>query len=715
MGLRAGRIPRARLVQRFVLAPVLVEPFLPAMNLNTCITAPGRLFKGRRAALLLAPGLLGLAPAASAVAVQFSVDMAEALAYGLLPSGATVGLAGDFNAWQPQAAPLADPDGDGIWAAPHDLAQGNHSYKFVVILPQGDLLWESAIANRTVTVGPTPLDLPLAWWDRLTAPDPPLQPVEVRVGIDLGLPIAQGRFDPLVDSLRLQGNHAFLGNWQLPGPALAVDPLGLAQAWITIPALGGLPVAWKAVIVPGDGSPWIWEDGPDQLLQFSDPDHDQHPAPAGNGIADLELPLRAFGHEAGWQPTDLAWGADLSFTARLEHEGAVWSRNGQPRDPLELFHTRGWSVLRLRLWHSPAEPWHGLDSTLALARRGQALGQRLLLDLHYSDSWADPGQQTPPAAWQGLPVAILADSVRAWTAAVMQRFHLEGLDPEWLQLGNEIDGGLLWPQGDVRAANNTPAQWQNLATLLGAAAEGAWLGVPVDSRPKRVIHLSQSGYTAGVLRFLDELESRSVPFESVGLSYYPWWHGDLQALRGTLLALGNRGDHEILVVETDYPWSLGWADDTGNFVGLEDQLLEGFPASPEGQAAYYRALAALLKDVPGPGVGLVCLWEPAWITTAGFGSVQENLALFDFAGNALPALDLPAPRVPELEIVSPAPGHLRLQWTAEPGIGRWRVLEAMGPGQPFQPLTETSEPFWNTIAPLGTRVYRVVALGPDGE
>lgn len=662
-----------------------------------------------RSALVCLAGLL--APSLGrAVPVLFSVHLDVPLAYGTFPDGATVGLAGTFNNWNSSGDALADTDGDGLWTLQRELSPGYCQWKFVIQRDDGSVVWESGIGNRNATIPSTPLDLPPAWWNRYAAPEPPLQPVQVLFRVDPGLWRQQGLFDPQTDQLRLQGEHTELGNWTQPGPELMAAGDGTWQTRVEFSALCDSPVAWKVVVVPGDGSPWTWEPGQDHLLEFGDDSNDQWPAPSGDGIADLELPVLMPGHEPGWTPAPLAWGADLSFTARLEHAGATWSRAGQPRELLDLFRSRGWSVLRLRLWHRSAEPWHGLDSTLALARRGQELGFRLLLDLHYSDSWTDPGQQNPPAAWQGLALPVLADSVRQWTAAVIQRFHTEGLDPEWLQLGNEIDGGLLWPLGDVRAANDTPAQWQNLATLLQAAGEGAWQDIPVMHRPKRVLHLANSGYTDGVMRFLGEMENRGVPFECTGLSYYPWWHGDLQALRSTLQQVGTLFGSEILVVETDYPWTLAWGDNENNFVGQEDQLLDGFPATPEGQRAYYESLAALLRDTPGAGVSALCAWEPAWIPATGFGSVQENLAFFDFTGEALTVLDVPMPATPVLHVEAGPPGHLRLVWSTDPDVERWRVEGSTGPNQPWQVVGETAEAEWPVVPAPGVRLYRVTAV-----
>lgn len=412
----------------------------------------------------------------------------------------------------------------------------------------------------------------------------------------------------------------------------------------------------------------------------------------------------------------LPWGADLSSLARVEAAGATWTREGLPVDPFSALSDEGWTLLRLRLWHSPAEPWQGLDSTLALARRGQAAGLDLLLDLHFSDTWADPAHQIAPAAWNGLPLAVLQDSVRSYTRRVLERFAAADLVPRWVQLGNEIDAGLLWPAGRVDGAWNTPAQWSALRGLLGAASQGVEEAFPDSSRrPARLIHLADSGWEAGCRRFLDSLALPAGPaFEAVGLSYYPWWHGTPAQLQTTLNSLAQRFGRELLIVETAYPFSLGWNDNTGNLVGMESQLLPGFPASPAGQQAFLEMLRARLAAVPG-GLGRGLLWwEPAWTSAPLAGSPWENLCFFDFSGEALPALELPArldPGVPVPAIRLDAALTLRLEWPAVPGVSAYRVEGAPTPAGPWTELGWTSSCSWECGPAVGSACFRLRSQG----
>lgn len=429
------------------------------------------------------------------------------------------------------------------------------------------------------------------------------------------------------------------------------------------------------------------------------------------------LPLLLAALLAPWPVAAVRWGADLSSLARLEAAGAVWQMDGQPVDPLAALAGTGAGLLRLRLWHSPAEPWHGLDSTLALARRVRDAGLDLLLDLHYSDSWADPGQQTPPAAWAGLGGATLEDSVRTYTRRVLERFAAEGATPEWVQLGNETDGGLLWPAGRVDGGWDTPAQWQALRGLLAAASQGVDAAFPDPrTRPGRLLHLAQSGWEPGCRRWLDSLSVAGGPaFEGIALSWYPWWHGTPETLQGTLDALALRFHKPLLVVETAYPFTLGWNDNTHNLVGLESQLLPGFPASPAGQRAFLAMLRERLAAVPD-GLGHALLgWEPAWIAAPGEGSAVENLAWFDFGGEALPALSLPAqldPGAPWLEVRPLGSARMRLDWEPVPGVERYRLEAAPTPVGPWNPLDTLGCCGWESPPLEGTGFLRLRGLAP---
>jgi arabinogalactan endo-1,4-beta-galactosidase len=333
-------------------------------------------------------------------------------------------------------------------------------------------------------------------------------------------------------------------------------------------------------------------------------------------------------------------GVDLSFQPQWLAAGAVYRDGRGPQALLPLLYEQGFRLVRLRLWHRPADGWCGLTPTLELARTCHAAGFRLCLDLHYADTWADPGRQPTPAAWRGLSLASLADSVRTYTANVLGAFRDAGVPLAYVQLGNEIDNGLLWDTGRIGGAGSewdTPSQRAACAQLVGAAADGARQALPPRHGTQLVVQAAAGGDSAACTRLFGLLQQQGVDFDVIAVSYYPWWHGDLAALETNLRTLARRFGKPVLVAETAYPWTLAWQDQMHNIVGLPSQLLPGLPATPDGQAAFAARLRQLVATVPG-GLGVIW-WAPDLIPVSGGpGSPWENLTLFDFNGAALPAL-----------------------------------------------------------------------------
>ncbi len=259
---------------------------------------------------------------------------------------------------------------------------------------------------------------------------------------------------------------------------------------------------------------------------------------------------------------------------------------------------------------------------------------QVLLDIHYSDTWADPGQQTKPASWAALGFSALTVRVREYTRDVLIAMGSAGALPNAVQLGNEITDGMLWPSG--RISNAAQGGWSNFATLLSAARQGVDDACSPARRPKVIIHIDRGADFAAASWYFDNLNARSLRWDIAGLSYHPWWHGSLEQFRATAHGVATRYSKPVFLAETAYPWTLGWNDNTNNLVGLPQQLLPVYPATPAGQAAYMRAICEILHETPnGLGQG-VAWWAPDWISTP-IGSAWENLAWFDFTGNVLPA------------------------------------------------------------------------------
>lgn len=323
-------------------------------------------------------------------------------------------------------------------------------------------------------------------------------------------------------------------------------------------------------------------------------------------------------------------GADLSFVPEYRDLGAKFIDGGQVTDPLDSFAKSGANLLRLRVWVHPPKGYCSVEKTLALAKEAKANGMKLLIDFHYSDDWADPQHQVTPAKWQTYDQAALAQAVYQHTKATVAKLVAQGTTPEMVQVGNEIRNGMLWPIGDPREAGYGP-----LSRLLKAGVRAVREASPSTTV---MIHHDQGGKLKETRAFFGELKKRGVTYDVIGVSFYPWWHGTLAQLQETLNGLSGGFKKPIMVVETAYPFTLGWKDQTGNFLGEEKQLAPGYPATPAGQAAFLRELNRIVRAVPKDrGIGVV-YWAPEYIAWPGMKTPYENLCLYDFDGNVLPGL-----------------------------------------------------------------------------
>jgi arabinogalactan endo-1,4-beta-galactosidase len=335
-------------------------------------------------------------------------------------------------------------------------------------------------------------------------------------------------------------------------------------------------------------------------------------------------------------------GADLSFTLQEEAAGAHFTDRGITSDPVTIMKNNGANFVRLRLWVNPPPGYSNLASDLAMARRIKAAGMKLYLDIMYSDFWADPQHQDIPAAWQGQDLAQLTQTVQSYTQQVISAFAGQGTPVDMVSIGNEIRNGILWPVGQVDPSTGTG--YDALATLLKAGVAGARAANPPGHRLDVMMHYDQGANNSLSQAFYANLISRSVPFDVIGLSYYPFFHGTVSAMRANVDALATQFHKPIVIAETQYPWTLANGDSTGDFVWQPSQVVSGYPASAGGQLSFVSDELSILAQVPdGLGAGLF-YWEPEWIPGVGWepgaGTPNDNLTLFDFQGRALPSIGI---------------------------------------------------------------------------
>ena len=246
-------------------------------------------------------------------------------------------------------------------------------------------------------------------------------------------------------------------------------------------------------------------------------------------------------------------GADISFLPQLEARGLQFSDKGVPKDAIQILKDHHFNYIRLRIFNNPAadsgySPGKGfcdLPHTLAMAKRVRQAGLKLLLDFHYSDTWADPQKQFKPLAWRELHDAALAAAVHDYTKEVLLALQAQGTPPDMVQVGNEISHGMLWPDANVQLSDSL-ARYDTLAQLAQAGSRAVR-----ETSPKTLVmlHIALGGQLQLSNTWLDRVQAHQVDFDVIGQSYYPKWHGTIADLKANLTQLAQRYPQDVVVVE----------------------------------------------------------------------------------------------------------------------------------------------------------------------
>ena len=356
---------------------------------------------------------------------------------------------------------------------------------------------------------------------------------------------------------------------------------------------------------------------------------------------------------------DFIKGADLSMLAEVEkHGGKFFDEHGNPQDAMAILKENGFNYIRLRLWVDPKDadgkPYGGgnndLATTIELAKRAKANGMKFLLDYHYSDFWTDPARQNKPKAWASMNIDQLTEAVYQHTKTTMDAFAKAGVLPDMVQVGNEINGGMLWPEGKSWGQNG--GEFDRLAGLLNAGIKAV---KEHGDQIKIMLHLAEGTKNDTFIWWFDEITKRKVPFDIIGLSYYIYWNGPMNALQYNMDDISKRYDKDLIVVEAAYGYTTANCDNAENNFTSKEADDAGYPATVQGQANYLHDLLQVVTKVPeGRGKG-VFYWEPAWLPTPGAtwatkagmkynsddwkeGNARENQSLFDCQGKVLPSI-----------------------------------------------------------------------------
>ncbi|HTY89364.1 MAG TPA: glycosyl hydrolase 53 family protein [Candidatus Acidoferrum sp.] len=460
--------------------------------------------------------------------------------------------------------------------------------------------------------------------------------VQVTYQVNLGAQIALGNFRPGTDTIFVSGTFSS-PSWKQTASdgssSYLLSPVGgdsnLYTGTFNIVNTAGSSENHKFVINPrGNFTALNWE-SPTSTL-------------GGNrtfvvpGTA-TNLPVVYFNDQQLPAAAPFIAGADFSDLSFFESRGKSYKDNGHVQDGLAILKNSGLTCVRLRLWtgsdalvqtSNAYNFTNNLTYTLPLAVRVKNAGLQFMLDFHYSDTWADPGKQGTPSAWTSLNFAQLVQQMHDYNSNCIAAFKAAGAMPDYVQVGNEITGGMLWTNGAV-PGNNATAQWSKLGQLMKAAVQGI-ADAAGTNMPKIIVHIDRGGDWSTTQWFFDNLNAQGVPYDIIGESYYPFWHGPLSNVANCFTNAAKRYAKPVIIAETAFPWTNSYW--TTNIYGI--------PGTTNGQVQFLVALAQVVKNVPAQLGAGIFWWGAEYQPANGVNEAGFNTAsFFDAGGNVLPVAD----------------------------------------------------------------------------
>lgn len=436
----------------------------------------------------------------------------------------------------------------------------------------------------------------------------------------------------------------------------------------------------KFIIDPGGNSPagqLNWETGANRSFQVA-PSNQTLPVTFFDNVSSA-VPLG---------PTNFLAAVDISLLPFFESNGISYKANGRTGDAVTILKSSGINCVRLRLFTSStaqaqADSYNyinNLSYNLPIAARVKSAGLKLLIDFHYSDTWADPAHQATPSAWTNLDFNGLVAEMRSYNSNCIAAFIAAGAAPDYVQVGNEITGGMLWPLGAV-PGTNANVQWPQLAQLINSAIQGI-RDAAGTNMPKIIIHIDRGGDWASTEWFFDNLiQNQQVQFDIIGESYYPFWDGSLGDLANCLTNAALRYGKPVVVAETAFPWTNSvWATN-----------IFGIPGTANGQVQYAIALAQVLKNVPDNLGAGIFWWGTEYqklygVNEAGF----DTTSFFDNAGNILPVANVFGQMAAPLLLSASMSGSgLMLQWPLSGAGMTLSKTPSLTPAPTWTPVTDS--------------------------
>ena len=332
-------------------------------------------------------------------------------------------------------------------------------------------------------------------------------------------------------------------------------------------------------------------------------------------------------------------GADVSSLYRGEQDGGVYkTSSGTQENALQIMSSAGLNYVRLRVFVNPEDGFNDEAQLLAGAKQAYSTyGLPIYLDLEYSDNWASPGQQVIPSAWSSDTFAELETATYDYAKQIVGDLDSQGTPPAMVQVGNEINAGMLLPDGST-------SDWGQLSYLLESGVNGVHAA---NSSSKIVLHLAGSDDLATLESWYSTAIADGVNFDIIGISYYDYWDGRLDVLQTDLDGLAAKYGKPVMVAETAYPWTMDNATGVNSVTSSNTTLDPGYAATPAGQEENFRDVLSVVQAVPN-GLGLGAFyWEPTWTIVSGNGwsttditsaTGWENQAMWNLSDVALPAI-----------------------------------------------------------------------------
>ena len=339
---------------------------------------------------------------------------------------------------------------------------------------------------------------------------------------------------------------------------------------------------------------------------------------------------------------DFIRGMDVSTYEEVILQGGRYlNEYGESEHLFSILKRAGINLIRLRLWHDPINyhPWNGgyldLETVTRIATIAKEYGMTWLLDFHYSDTWADPGNQNKPNAWKDLSFTNLVEALRNYTFETMSHFIDLDLTPDYVQIGNEINNGMLWNDGKVYQNNQT-----NFTPLIQLLKGGVEAVRSTSSTTKIIIHLASSNDHVQFYNFFLAILSAGVDLDIIAGSYYSYWNGSLEEVKDNFNQLSIQFEKDILLVETAQAFTLKPNPHGINIYGPTQNLASTYPATIAGQSQLVYDTLTMMTDIAGGrGLGMV-YWEPAWIPIEGIPNFTSwaNQTFFTYEGQVIPSL-----------------------------------------------------------------------------